>query len=387
MNWAVPKIWSGGDVWIIGGGASITKEFEIPDEVVLDVLNGKQPMSAYSPYMKFLHDKHVIAVNAAFMIGEWMDMVFFGDSKFFLKFKNQLYAYPKLKVSCAPSSQQCPWVKYLSRDKRKPRGLSENRETVSWNYNSGSAAINVAANAGAKRIFLLGFDMKLNERGDQHFHSMYKSKRTAANPAKRKNLRFFQHLKSFPEISRDAERRGIEIYNVCPDSEIQQFPRITLKQAIELSNNRIKPEDLPPIESKLVSTFLPTTTLKRRTPPRKRWAKDLRMLCFVNHYYNPKQQEGFTGGATVKDNKNRETVVTQAVAALRNIPNCDVRVCGLRGFTVPGIEVDIDFTGIKPWNLVYESLNYMNNFTNDYDYFINIEDDILLKENVIQNVI
>ncbi|MFA7217792.1 MAG: ATP-grasp fold amidoligase family protein [Dehalococcoidales bacterium] len=385
MNWAVPKIWSGGDVWIIGGGASITKEFEIPDEVVLDVLNGKQPMSAYSPYMKFLHDKHVIAVNAAFMIGEWMDMVFFGDSKFFLKFKNQLYTHPKLKVSCAPASQQCPWVKYLSRDKRKPRGLTENRETVSWNYNSGGAAMTVAANAGAKRIFLLGFDMKLNDRGDQHFHSVYKSKRTAANPAKRKNLKFFQHLKSFPEIAQDAKRRGIEVYNVCPDSAILEFPRITLKQAIELSNNRIKPADLPPVEKPVAA--LPTVSLQRHTPPRKRLTKDLRILCFVNHYYNPQQQEGFTGGATVKGNENRETVVTQAITALRNIPNCDVRVCGLKGFTIPGVEVDIDFTGIKPWNLVYESLNYMNNFTNDYDYFINIEDDILLKENVIQNVI
>ena len=83
MNWTVPRIWEGGDVWIIGGGPSITKEFQIPSEVVNDVVIGKKPLSLYSPYMESIHKKHVIGINVAYMLGPWVDMVFFGDNNFF----------------------------------------------------------------------------------------------------------------------------------------------------------------------------------------------------------------------------------------------------------------------------------------------------------------
>jgi hypothetical protein len=72
MIWQVPRIWEGGDVWIIGGGPSITKEFNIPDEVVQSVLKKQSPLSVYSPYMSFLHDKHVIGINVAYMLGDWI---------------------------------------------------------------------------------------------------------------------------------------------------------------------------------------------------------------------------------------------------------------------------------------------------------------------------
>lgn len=74
MNWIVPKIWEGGDVWIIGGGPSLTKQFDIPNDVVQRVLAGNAPPSVYSPYMSYLHDKHVIGINVAFLIGDWIDM-------------------------------------------------------------------------------------------------------------------------------------------------------------------------------------------------------------------------------------------------------------------------------------------------------------------------
>ena len=84
MNWQVPRMWEGGDVWIIGGGPSITKEFGIPDNIVQGVFKKELPLSAYSPYMSFLHDKHVIGVNVAYLLGDWVDMVFFGDKGFFI---------------------------------------------------------------------------------------------------------------------------------------------------------------------------------------------------------------------------------------------------------------------------------------------------------------
>lgn len=105
MIWQVPRMWEGGDVWIIGGGPSVPKQFGIPDEVVQDVIKGISPPSVYSPYMSFIHDKHVIGINVAYLIGNWIDIIFFGDIGFFLKHQQGLASFPGLKVSCHPQME------------------------------------------------------------------------------------------------------------------------------------------------------------------------------------------------------------------------------------------------------------------------------------------
>jgi len=229
MDWKVPKIWEGGDVWILGGGASVVQQFQVPNEIVQKVLSRKLPVSAYSPYFQPIHDKHVIGINAAYLIGTWMDMVFFGDSGFFTDNKDQLFKFPHLKVSSNSSTRKYAWVKTLKRDAKK-HGISEDSSRVCWNDNSGSAAISIAVNAGAKRVFLLGFDMKLDEKNVQHWHKLYKKNQMQKVP----HPPFNKHLAGFPKIAEDAKKMNVEIYNVSPDSVITQFPKITLQEALEL---------------------------------------------------------------------------------------------------------------------------------------------------------
>ncbi len=231
MIWSVPPIWQSGDVWILGGGNSVVKQFEIPADVVNAVLSNKRHVSAYSPYMEAIHSKHVIGINAAFEIGTWIDMLFFGDSGYFTDYENKIRQFPNMKVSCATNTRNVDWVKYLQKSKQK-FGISADPSTVCWNMNSGAAAINVAANAGAKRIFLLGFDMKLNN-GEKHWHRVYTNGKFVTKPPHAPNP-FPAHLKGFPFIGNDAHQRGIEIYNVSPDSMIMKFPKITLKEALEM---------------------------------------------------------------------------------------------------------------------------------------------------------
>ena len=230
MIWQVPKIWEGGDVWILGGGPSVTEQFEIPSEVVSKVKAGQLPPSVYSDYMKFLHDKHVIGINVAYTIGDWIDIIFFGDNNFYLEHEKDLLNYPNLVVSCASNIAAVNNIRYVPCDGNNPRGISPYQSKVSWNQNSGSAAISLAAHLGAKRIFLLGFDMKKVENS-QHWHRLYKPRRE--NPRKHNPADgpFERHMRGFPQIARDAKQLGIKIYNVCPDSAIVEFPKITLKQA------------------------------------------------------------------------------------------------------------------------------------------------------------
>jgi len=230
MIWQVPRMWEGGDVWIIGGGPSVPKQFGIPDEIVQSVIKGTSPPSVYSPFMTFLHDKHVIGINVAYLIGDWMDAIFFGDIGFFLKHQRGLAAFPGLKISCHPQTDKYDWVKYTPRDKTHPKGISDNPKMVSWNNNSGSAAVSIAANAGAERIILLGFDMKMDNT-QQHWHDLY-GRNAPRNPKKPRHMPFDRHLRGFSDMAKDAKRRGIEIINASPDSAITCFPKYSIKELL-----------------------------------------------------------------------------------------------------------------------------------------------------------
>lgn len=229
--WNVPRMWEGGDVWILGGGPSVTKQFGIPDSVVQKVVAGISPPSVYSSYMSGIHNKHVIGINVAYLIGDWIDVVFFGDVGFFLIHKERLAKFPGLKVCCHPSVEKHNWVKYLLRDRNKSKGISNAVNTISWNNNSGASAISMAAHAGAKRIILVGFDMKLNGNNQQHWHDLY-GKGEIRGVRELQKLPFERHLRGFPEIARDARKLGIEILNASPTSAIDDFPKFSVKELL-----------------------------------------------------------------------------------------------------------------------------------------------------------
>lgn len=235
MSWDVPKIWKDGTCWIIGGGPSVTTQFHIPKKIVDKVCAKELPVSAYSPYMSLLHDKHVIGVNGAFLLGDWVDMCFFGDKQWYFDNAKALNDYKGILVGCANFLAVPGWqklgVKYLEKSK-KEYGISTDPEKVCWNLNSGAAAISLAYNLGCKRIILLGFDMTLNSVGKGHWHDLYNGKT---------NLPFAKHLTGFEQIALDAKRLGIEIINANPDSKITQFSKMNLEDVPSKMKHDFKP--------------------------------------------------------------------------------------------------------------------------------------------------
>jgi len=231
MIWQIPRMWDEGDVWIIGGGPSIPREFDIPDTIIKAVVSRRASPNIYTPYLAAIYDKHVIGINVAYLLGDWIDLVFFGDKGFFLAHQEGLSKFNGLRVSCHPTANDIDWVKFLPRDKEHRFGISSNSRMVSWNGNSGAAAISIAAHAGARRIILLGFDMKLNETKDQHWHDVY-GRGKARDEKKIMKMPFHRHLRAFPEIAKDAKRMGIEILNASPDSKIECFRKVSVKELL-----------------------------------------------------------------------------------------------------------------------------------------------------------
>jgi hypothetical protein len=242
--WTVPRLWEGGECWIIGGGESIAKEFKIPDSLVQQVISGKKQPNVYSPYLSPIHNKHVIGINVAYKIGNWMDFIFFGDGSFFTNYFRELAKHPSIKVCCDPKAinlarsikDQDKWLRFVNRS-RKKYGITTKGSEVCWNENSGCAAINFAVNLGCKRIILLGFDMKLSANKQQHWHDAY-NRQAKINQKDGKKYKavistFDRHMKGMRAIKLCANKLGVKVINASPDSAIKEFEKISVNELLK----------------------------------------------------------------------------------------------------------------------------------------------------------
>jgi hypothetical protein len=210
------------------------RQFGIPEEIIHDVMSWKIRPSAYSDHMTLLHDKHVIGINNTYQIGTWLDMLFFGDSSWYLVHRQALAKWPGIKVSCSPrfahrQGKDMEGVRYTPKDKKKRHGISTTPDCVSWNGNSGAAAISLAVHLGVKRIALLGFDMDLDSTKMSHWHGAHNKPTTIL---KKKTPPFTRHIMGFGPIAEDAQRLGVEILNISSNSKITQFKKVTLDEVL-----------------------------------------------------------------------------------------------------------------------------------------------------------
>lgn len=224
MNWKVPPLWKDGECFIIGGGSSLFQQLGVPETLITELRNDAIDVSGtLLSYFEVLKDKHIIGVNMAYKLGDFLDFTFFGDEGFWNTHKVSLMKHSSIKVTC---NGRISMIKILARDKKR-LGLTSDPTKVSWNGNSGGAAINMAAHTKVKRIILLGFDMTLDANQNQHWHKYYPGKPTSGVQKV-----FNKHLQGFPHIAKDAKAMGIEILNANPNSGIPDFKKVSLKEVL-----------------------------------------------------------------------------------------------------------------------------------------------------------
>lgn len=197
--WTVPAIWPGGTCYILGGGPSLAR---VP--------------------MERLHDLRVIAVNNAYQLGDWIDVMFYGDCRWFNWHGKALLNFSGLKVTACESHRDRPGIRAVKRQ-NSPHGITTRKDRLSWNLNSGACAINLAVHFGVKKIVLFGFDMRLVD-DKSNWHEAHKD-----SPSKNPYQRF---LKPFPNIARDLERLGVECINATPGSAIDVFPIVEVEDVL-----------------------------------------------------------------------------------------------------------------------------------------------------------
>jgi hypothetical protein len=116
----------------------------------------------------------------------------------------------------------CPNLVYLKRTHRKglndSSSLSESPDTIRNGMNSGYAALNFAYLKGAKTIYLLGYDFKL--QGDRtNFHAGYPWQKSKNGPS------LYPHwARAFNDTTSQLKAAGVEVFNCSPDSLLDCFP-------------------------------------------------------------------------------------------------------------------------------------------------------------------
>lgn len=90
--------------------------------------------------------------------------------------------------------------------------------------NAGYQAINLAVHFGAKKIVLLGYDMRMQE-GRTHWHN-------EPRPDGFADVLAQSMLPHFATLVEPLEQLGIEVINATPDSALECFPKMSLEDAL-----------------------------------------------------------------------------------------------------------------------------------------------------------
>ena len=194
IPWQPEPIWLGQDAYIIGGGPSL----------------------ANFDWTRLFY-RNTIGCNAAYLLGEKVCKIcIFGDTKFFDRHAEGLAEFKGTVVTAnsSLSNTGLPWLKWM---RRKPRGV--HTDALGWNTNTGAQAINLAVLLGAKRICLLGFDMKLKE-GKANWHNVY------GNSHPRQAQSYPRFLSGFQYVVHDLAIKFPDrlVVNLTTDSGLTVFP-------------------------------------------------------------------------------------------------------------------------------------------------------------------
>lgn len=91
--------------------------------------------------------------------------------------------------------------------------------------NGGHQAVNLAVEKGARRVLLLGFDMKAAPDGRRHWFGDHPGRMNKASP-------YGQWARNFEAMPPALERLGVAVINCSRETAIRAFPRVPLERAL-----------------------------------------------------------------------------------------------------------------------------------------------------------
>lgn len=206
-EWIPTEEWKGEDAYVIGGGPSLAT-FD------WDLIRGE----------------NTVGCNSAFLLGSSIcKIVVFGDRLWWEKIAaDRIGEYGGRVVACTPNNRHISprpsWL--LEIDRHGRREFGRNRPVFAGN--TGSLALNLALILGARRVFLLGFDMHLGEAGNANWHELrYEESKPDVYP------RFVKEFRAIAG-SLNTVFPGREVWNVSERSGLDCFPIVGVEEHFKL---------------------------------------------------------------------------------------------------------------------------------------------------------
>ena len=208
----VAPAWPGATVICIAGGPSLNA----------DHVNAVQTE-------KWAGRARVIAVNDAYLLAPWADVLYFADVRWWQWHKDQseFRAFAGQKCTIENTSGRVTDPDVFMLKNAGVEGLSDDSHSLRNGRTSGYQAINLAALAGALRIILLGYDGRVGQDGRAHWFGDH--------PERESPLMIQTLSAKLAYIAAPLKARGIQVINASPGTAIECFSKLPLNKALELS--------------------------------------------------------------------------------------------------------------------------------------------------------
>lgn len=202
--WSVPREWPGETVFILAGGPSL-RDFDA------EVLRGAG---------------RIITINNSYLLCPWADVLYGCDASWWRTHATRIAEtfHGKYRISIGTSENGVLRLRHGGL-----RGLNTDPTALAHGTNSGFQAINLAANFGAARIILLGYDMHC--KGGTHWHPGHGA--YDADSARFERKLQNDMLPEFQSLVEPLRSRGVEVINSTPNSALKCWPYLPLEEVLE----------------------------------------------------------------------------------------------------------------------------------------------------------
>lgn len=208
----IPRIFEGETAFVVAGGPSL-KGFSF------DRLRGR----------------NTIAINRAHEFLDDARVLWWSDARYWRKARETLMAHAApYKATCQMQYDPADAVpaevhvyQFSGLD-----GFDSRPGYLRHGNNGAYAALHLAAHLGARRIILLGVDMRHGRAGETHFHDGYEPMSKTMRETHEQNTLTRLMLPYFRTLVKPLAELGIEVLNASPESRLDCWPRVSIDEGL-----------------------------------------------------------------------------------------------------------------------------------------------------------
>jgi hypothetical protein len=188
------------------------------------IIVGSGPSAADAPLAPGSH--RCIAINNSWRLVPWADALYATDYAWWER-EAGVPEFGGLKISqdCRLKDRPAWGIRTVTVWTSQDQLLITTPGEIGWGGNSGFAAINLAVQFGAKRIVLVGFDMRI-DRG-MHWHGKHGP---GLNNPSQDSVRRWRRV--IDEQAPILAALGVEMVNASPISALTAYPKMDLREAL-----------------------------------------------------------------------------------------------------------------------------------------------------------